>query len=113
MDGMLATLKADIQLGVDLVSLYVDRKGSPGSPLSFSGLGGSGLRRWPWLPITEGSRNPMMKPRTLIAIIGVCSLPLQGAGPPRPPPQAVAAAAAPPSAASCPCHRPHHRPSQP
>ncbi len=46
----------------------------------------------------------MMKPRTLIAIIGVCSLPLQGAEPTSAaaPTQAVAAAAAPPSAASAP-----------
>ena len=44
----------------------------------------------------------MMKPRTLIAIIGVCSLPLQGAESTSAaaPTQAVAAAAAPPSAAS-------------
>lgn len=44
----------------------------------------------------------MMKPRTLIAIIGVCSFPLQGAEPTSAaaPTQAVAAAAAPPSAAS-------------
>ena len=44
----------------------------------------------------------MIKPRTLIAIIGVCSLPLQGAEPTSAaaPTQAVAAAAAPPSAAS-------------
>lgn len=44
----------------------------------------------------------MIKPRTLIAIIGVCSFPLQGAGPTSAaaPTQAVAAAAAPPSAAS-------------
>lgn len=46
----------------------------------------------------------MMKPRTLIAIIGVCSLPLQGAESTSAaaPTQAVAAAAAPPSAASAP-----------
>nr|WP_234888029.1 sel1 repeat family protein [Aeromonas caviae] len=46
----------------------------------------------------------MIKPRTLIAIIGVCSLPLQGAEPTSAaaPTQAVAAAAAPPSAASAP-----------
>ncbi len=46
----------------------------------------------------------MMKPRTLIAIIGVCSFPLQGAEPTSAaaPTQAVAAAAAPPSAASAP-----------
>lgn len=46
----------------------------------------------------------MMKPRTLIAIIGVCSLPLQGAEPTSAaaPTQAVAVAAAPPSAASAP-----------
>ncbi len=44
----------------------------------------------------------MIKPRTLIAIIGVCSLPLQGAESTSAaaPTQAVAAAAAPPSAAS-------------
>ncbi len=44
----------------------------------------------------------MMKPRTLIAIIGVCSFPLQGAEPTSAaaPTQAVAVAAAPPSAAS-------------
>lgn len=44
----------------------------------------------------------MIKPRTLIAIIGVCSFPLQGAEPTSAaaPTQAVAAAAAPPSAAS-------------
>ncbi len=46
----------------------------------------------------------MMKPRTLIAIIGVCSLPLQGAESTSAAAstQAVAAAAAPPSAASAP-----------
>ncbi len=46
----------------------------------------------------------MMKPRTLIAIIGVCSLPLQGAESTSAaaPTQAVAVAAAPPSAASAP-----------
>ncbi len=46
----------------------------------------------------------MIKPRTLIAIIGVCSFPLQGAEPTSAAaqPQAVAAAAAPPSAASAP-----------
>lgn len=46
----------------------------------------------------------MIKPRTLIAIIGVCSLPLQGAESTSAaaPTQAVAAAAAPPSAASAP-----------
>ena len=46
----------------------------------------------------------MMKPRTLIAIIGVCSLPLQGAESTSAaaPTQAGAAAAAPPSAASAP-----------
>lgn len=46
----------------------------------------------------------MMKPRTLIAIIGVCSFPLQGAEPTSAaaPTQAVAVAAAPPSAASAP-----------
>ncbi len=46
----------------------------------------------------------MIKPRTLIAIIGVCSFPLQGAEPTSAaaPTQAVAAAAAPPSAASAP-----------
>lgn len=46
----------------------------------------------------------MIKPRTLIAIIGVCSLPLQGAEPTSAaaPTQAVAVAAAPPSAASAP-----------
>ncbi len=46
----------------------------------------------------------MMKPRTLIAIIGVCSFPLQGAEPTSAAAstQAVAAAAAPPSAASAP-----------
>lgn len=46
----------------------------------------------------------MMKPRTLIAIIGVCSLPLQGAESTSAaaPTQAVAAAATPPSAASAP-----------
>ncbi len=44
----------------------------------------------------------MIKPRTLIAIIGVCSFPLQGAESTSTaaPTQAVAAAAAPPSAAS-------------
>ncbi len=44
----------------------------------------------------------MIKPRTLIAIIGVCSLPLQGAESTSAaaPTQAVAAAAAPPSAVS-------------
>ena len=44
----------------------------------------------------------MIKPRTLIAIIGVCSFPLQGAESTSAaaPTQAVAAAAAPPSAAS-------------
>ncbi len=43
----------------------------------------------------------MIKPRTLIAIIGVCSFPLQGAEPTSAaaPTQAVAVAAAPPSAA--------------
>ncbi|WAF59672.1 sel1 repeat family protein [Aeromonas caviae] len=46
----------------------------------------------------------MIKPRTLIAIIGVCSFPLQGAEPTSAaaPTQAVAVAAAPPSAASAP-----------
>ncbi len=46
----------------------------------------------------------MMKPRTLIAIIGVCSFPLQGAESTSAaaPTQAVAVAAAPPSAASAP-----------
>lgn len=46
----------------------------------------------------------MIKPRTLIAIIGVCSLPLQGAESTSAaaPTQAVAVAAAPPSAASAP-----------
>lgn len=46
----------------------------------------------------------MMKPRTLIAIIGVCSFPLQGAEPTSAaaPTQAVAVAAAPPSAAFAP-----------
>nr|WP_233463014.1 sel1 repeat family protein [Aeromonas caviae] len=46
----------------------------------------------------------MIKPRTLIAIIGVCSLPLQGAESTSAAAstQAVAAAAAPPSAASAP-----------
>ena len=46
----------------------------------------------------------MIKPRTLIAIIGVCSLPLQGAESTlaAASTQAVAAAAAPPSAASAP-----------
>lgn len=46
----------------------------------------------------------MMKPRTLIAIIGVCSFPLQGAEPTSAaaPTQAVAVATAPPSAASAP-----------
>lgn len=46
----------------------------------------------------------MMKPRTLIAIIGVCSFPLQGveSTSAAAPTQAVAAAAAPPSAASAP-----------
>lgn len=46
----------------------------------------------------------MIKPRTLIAIIGVCSFPLQGAESTSAaaPTQAVAAAAAPPSAASAP-----------
>ena len=46
----------------------------------------------------------MIKPRTLIAIIGVCSFPLQGAESTSAaaPTQAVAVAAAPPSAASAP-----------
>ncbi len=46
----------------------------------------------------------MIKPRTLIAIIGVCSFPLQGAEPTSAaaPTQAVAVAAAPPSAAFAP-----------
>ena len=46
----------------------------------------------------------MIKPRTLIAIIGVCSFPLQGAEPTlaAAPTQAVAVAAAPPSAAFAP-----------
>lgn len=46
----------------------------------------------------------MIKPRTLIAIIGVCSFPLQGAEPTSAAaqPQSAAVAAAPPSAASAP-----------
>ena len=43
MDSMLATLKADIQLGVDFVKVsLMSTARSPGLPLSFSGLGVAG-----------------------------------------------------------------------